>query len=261
MVHSNKFLGGYKMKRIILMVLLIFTTILASCGYRGYSGNCLDLYSVASNSVLWLNGYSWGADHECDPNIEIIEEDNYGRKMFTYYEKYYKGADISFSALIICQDSNEKEVFFYEDINYIIKERTLYSKNTEKFTNDEVARLKLINDWNKEINYDKCVRKDISKSKQKIPHEKEIRNLLVEKFTLINGEYTLFVDYLTNNIDESKYIVYGYIHKSDEEGVYFIGLVKIEDSINLYTMVPSNVFDYKTEVVEFKKSNDWYMIL
>lgn len=140
------------MKRIIVIILLIFTTILTSCRYGWYSGNRSDLYSVAVNSVLWLNGYSWGADYECDPSIKVIEEDSYGRTMFTYYEKYYKGAGISFSALIICQDSNEKEVFFYEDINYIIKEQTIYAENTKKFTDDEIAYLKLINDWNKEIN-------------------------------------------------------------------------------------------------------------
>lgn len=249
------------MKRIIVIILLIFTTILTSCRYGGYSGNRSDLYSVAVNSVLWLNGYSWGADYECDPSIKVIEEDSYGRTMFTYYEKYYKGAGISFSALIICQDSNEKEVFFYEDINYIIKEQTIYAEyaeNTKKFTDDEIAYLKLINDWNKEINYDKCVRKDISKSKQKIPSEKEIRNLLVEEFTLVNGEYSLFIDYLTNNIDESKYIVYGYIRKSDEEGIYFIGLIDINESIHLNTIVPSNVYDYKTEFIEFKELNNWY---
>ena len=246
------------MKKIILMILLIFTTILTSCGYSGYSGNRSDLYSVASNSVLWLNGYSWGADHKCDPQIEIIEEDVFGRTMFIYYEKYYKGADISFSALIICQDSNEKEVFFYEDINYIIKEQTLYSKNIENFTDGKITYLKLINDWNKEINYDKCVRKDISKSKQKIPNEKEIHNLLVEKFTLVDGEYSLFMYYLTNNKDESKYIVYGYIRKSDKEGIYFIGLVEINDTINLNTIVPSNVYDYKAEFIEFKELNGWY---
>ena len=133
-----------------------------------------------------------GADYECDPQIEIIEEDVFGRTMFIYYEKYYKGADISFSTLIICQDSNEKEVFFYEDINYIIKEQKLYSQNIENFTDGEIAYLKLINDWNKEINYDKCVKKDISKSKRKIPNEKEIHvlNILFIKFMNMHRFYT-----------------------------------------------------------------------
>ena len=246
------------MKRIILMILLIFTMILTSCGYNGYSGKHSDLYSVAANSVLWLNGYSWGADYECDPSIEVIEEDSYGRTMFTYYEKYYKGADISFSALIICQDSNEKEVYFYEDINYIIKEQILYTQNTENFTDDEIAYLKLINDWDKEINYDKCVRKDIAKAKHKLSSEKEIQNLIIDEFTLVNGEYSLFMDYLTSNIDDSKYIVYGYIRKTEQEGIYFIGLVENSDDIKLNILVPSNVYDYKDEFIEFKKINNWY---
>ena len=249
------------MKRIILMILLIFTMILTSCGYSGYSGKHSDLYSVAANSVLWLNGYSWGADYECDPSIEVIEEDSYGRTMFTYYEKYYKGGDISFSALIICQDSNEKEVFFYEDINYIVKEQILYTQNTENFTDDEIAYLKLINDWDKEINYDKCVRKDIAKAKQKLSSEKEIQNLIIDEFTLVNGEYSLFMDYLTSNIDDSKYIVYGYISKTEQEGISFIGLVENSDDIKLNILVPSNVYDYKDEFIEFKKLNNWYPIL
>lgn len=246
------------MKRIVLMILLIFTTILSSCGYDGYSGNHFDLYSVAINSVLWLNGYSWGADYKCDPSIDVIEEDSYGRTMFIYYEKYYKGSDISFSALIICQDSNEKEVFFYEDINYIVKERILYTQKTENFTDDEIVYLKLINDWDKEIDYDKCVKKDIAKAKQKLTSEKEIQKLIINEFTLVNGEYSLFMDYLTSNIDDSKYILYGYIRKTEQEGICFIGLVENSDDIRLNILVPSNVYDYKDEFIEFKKLNNWY---
>ncbi len=100
------------MKKLLLMVMLIFTICLTSCNYKGYSGNHSDLFSAATNSVLYLNGYSWKADYKCDPRIEIIEEDNYGRILFSYYEKYYKGANISFSSLIICQGSNAEEVFF-----------------------------------------------------------------------------------------------------------------------------------------------------
>ena len=246
------------MKKILSMILLIFVMMSTSCGYRGYSGNRLDLFSVATNSVLYLNGYSWEADFQCDPSIEVIEEDDYGRTMFSYHEKYYKGADISFSALIICQASNEKEVFFYEDVNYIIKEQVVYSPKIEKFTDDEIEYLKSVNDWNEEINYDKCVRKQISNTKQKLPNEKEIHNLLIEKFALVDGEYSLFMDYMTDNTDESKYIMYGYICKSDKEGIYFIGLVERGDFIKLNTIVPSNVYDYNTELVEFKKMNNWY---
>ena len=248
------------MKKTLLIIAIALLIVLASCTYNGYSGNYSDLYSVAINSVLWLNGHSWGADYECDPQIEVIEEDKYGRIMFTYYEKYYSGAGISFSALIICQSSNEDKVFYYEDINYIVKEQVLYSQNLENFNEEEIEQLKTVNDWNKEIDYDKCVVKEITKSKPKILHEKEIEDQIIDEFNVVNGEYSLFMDFLTNNLDNSKYIIYGNIKKDKAESIYFIGLVENEKdySIKLNIIVPLNVYDYKTEFVEFKKLNNWY---
>lgn len=66
------------------------------------------------------------------------------------------------------------------------------------------------------------------------------------------------MDYLTSNRNEQKYIVYGYIRKTEKEGIYFIGLFDIGYSINLNLIVPSNVYDYRNEVIKFKKVNGWY---
>lgn len=239
-------------------ILLIFTMILTSCGYNKYSCNYSDLYSVAINSLLWINGYSWKTDFKCNPSIEIIDHDSYGRTIFTYYEKYYKGFDMSFSSLIVCQDSNEKEVFYYEDINYIVKEQVLYSHNIEKFSDIEIEYLKLINDWNKEINYKKCVRKEITNSKPKILGEKKLEKQISETFELANGEYSLFMDFLTTNSNNSMYLIYGYIRKTEEEKIYFVGLVEKNDVLKLSTIVLSNVYNYTTEFVEFKRLNNWY---
>ena len=236
-------------------MLAIFLT---SCGYKGYSGDHSDLYSTAINSVIWLNGYSWTADFVCDPKIEVVDEDDYGRIMFTYYEKYYKGSKLSFSALIICQGSNEREVFYYEDINYIVKEQDMSSLNLEKFSEEEIEHLKTVNDWNKEINYNKCVRKEITKSKPEVPDEKEIKNRIIDQFGLPKGGYSLFVDFLTANSDNSKYIIYGCIRKSGQDGIYFIGLVEKDSTMKLEIITPSNMYDYRTEFIEFKKANDWY---
>ena len=249
------------MKKILLIVLLIFATILTSCGYSGYSGDRLDLFSVAVNSVLFVNGYSWGADFACDPHIEIIDEDSYGKTMFLYREDYYKGSDISFSALIVCQGSNEKEVFYYEDVNYIVKEQEPYTATSiERFTIDEIEYLKSVNDWNKEIDYDRCIRKEIVKTKEKIPDEEKIQELIVDNFALVKGEYSLFVDFLTANADQTKYIIYGHIRytRTDQEGICFIGLVENGDFIELSALTLSDAYDYKAEFVEFKKSNKWY---
>lgn len=247
---------------IFLAVFVACLLLLSSCGYRGYSGKHSDLYSVAIHSVPWTNGFSWGADFECDPQIRIIEEDHYGRTMFTYYEKYYKGADVSFSTLIICQYSNEEEVYYYEDINYIVKEQSLYSPNPNEFSDEEIEYLKSINDWNKEINYDKCVRKEIAKEKKKLSNEKEIKRLIIDELALVDGEDALFfMDYLTSSADESKYIVYGNIRKDEKSRILFIGLVEDGEDTKINVFIPSNVYDYQAELVEFKKSNHWYQRL
>ena len=67
----------------------------------------------------------------------------------------------------------------------------------------------------------------------------------------------MFIDYLTSNIDGSKYMVYGYVRKTEQEGIYFIGLVENIDDIKLNIIVPTNVYDYKVELIKFKELNEW----
>ncbi len=93
------------MKRLALLLLcvaLLFS--LAGCGNKPYKykGNHADLYTVANNSLLWTTGYSILTEYRGDPAITIIEEDAYGRVLFSYTEKDFatnvKGNDIFFPA-------------------------------------------------------------------------------------------------------------------------------------------------------------------
>ena len=246
------------MKKVLTLLCVFIIVGLTACSYKGYSGVHSDLFTVAINSVLWNNGHSFSADKYKNPQIQIIEEDMYGRTMFTYYEKYYAGAYISFSALIICQNSNENEVFYYEDICYIIKEQVLYTQIIEEFENEDVEQLKEANDWNQEINYDKCIKKQITNQKHKIPYENEVKNEIVKEFDLNIREDNLFVNILTSNLDNSKFIIYGYIHKLKDEEIVFVGLVQnCEKSLNINFFIPSNIYDYKNDFIKFKQMNQW----
>lgn len=240
-------------------MIIILVGCLSGCAYEGYSGDYLDLYTVAINSVLWLNGYSWGADYFCDAEIEIIEEDSFGRKMFTYYERYYGGSKISFSALIICQYSNENEVFYYEDVNFVVKEQELYILDIKDFEEEEIEKLKKANDWNKEIAFEKCIKKEIENFKPAIPYEEEIINEITNEFQLKHGEYKLFLDFLTRDSNGSNFIIYGYVRFGDERDIAFIGLVQEDEEgiKEINYLRPLNVFDYKAEFVEFKERNNW----
>lgn len=246
------------MKKVFTLFLVqLFILIgLTGCAYKGYSGDYPNLYTVAINSVLWNNGHSFSADRYIDPKIEIIDEDRYGRIMFTYYEKYY--GDLSFSALVICQHSNEKDVFYYEDMNYIIKIQALYTQNINDFEDEEIDQLKAANNWEQEINFDKCIKKEITRRKPTIPCEDEVTNKIVDQFDLENERYALFVDFLTSDSENDNFIIYGYIYM-DGGRVYFIGIVENNDELikKINFLVPLNVFDYKTEFMEFKKINNW----
>lgn len=248
------------MKKVLALLLCVVILIgLTACTYKGYSGAYSDLYTVAINSVLWNNGHSFSADKYQNSQIQIIEKDMYGRTMFTYYEKYYAGASISFSALIVCQTSNEKEVFYYEDVCYIVKEQTLYAQTLVEFETEEIENLKKANDWNKELNFDKCIKKEITQQKPAIPYRNDVEKAIVSQFHLEDEQYSLFVNFLTSNFDNSHFIIYGYIWENETDGTAFIGIVqRTEKSItNIKFLVPSNAYNYKTEFMEFKHTNQW----
>ena len=248
------------MKKLSALVLLLVLTLLILTGcYSGYSGEHTDLYTVAINSILWTFGHSFGADFPMNSEIEIIEQDQYGRTLFTYYEEYYSGGDITFSSLVICQNSNEQHAFYYEDVNFIVKEQEIDTPwPVNEFTNEEIEQLKLANDWNKPLNLEKCVKKEITTEKPDIPHEKKIEKIIEEDFQLDERD-TIFVHYLTANSVNDNYIIYGYLRGYPDFKVYFVGLVEIEnDKIkDVHFLQPTNVFDYQTEFVEFKNAHNW----
>lgn len=236
--------------------LVIVLAAVAGCGYKGYSGQRTDLYTVAVNSILWNNGYSYQTERLTDPKIEIIETDEFGRTLFTYYEKYYDGAKLSFSALIISQCSLNGYVYYYEDNNYAIKAQETYSKELQNFTEEEIADLKLLNDWDKAVDLQKCIKKKISKSKQSIPESSQnIVEKAVNEFNLAGTNYNIYADYLTDDVN-GNFIVYGSIICFDERDIYFAALIKADgESIDWF--VPENPYSYQTEFKSFKENGDW----
>ncbi len=240
----------------VISCFVLALSMFVGCDYKGYSGKRTDLYTVAVNSVLWNNGYSYQTERVTDPQIEIIDTDEFGRTLFTYYEKYYAGAKLSFSALMISQGSLDGYVYFYEDSNYLIKEQELYSKELKNFTKEEIDYLKSLNDWNKVIDLQKCTKKKINKNKQDIPvNSQNIVEKTIAEFNLVGAKYNINLDYLTND-DNGNFIVYGLIICFDEKDIYFAAMVKKNgDSINWF--VPENLYNYQIEFKNFKRDNSW----
>lgn len=247
-----------KKKYLVVMVLICIFTLLSGCRYKGYSGKNRDLYTVAINSLLWNLGHSYGADRVKDSQIEILEEDSYGKKMFIYYERYYAGAKLSFSALIISQHSLDGFVYYFEDSNFLLKKQELFTAQIQEFTTEEKNNLKILNDWNKEINLSKCIKKEVTKYKKNIPMEKNIiLEELTKEFNLQNQQFNLFTHFLTIN-SKLNYIFYGSIRLSEENNIFFAALVQPkEEGYTIQFFVPSDVYNYQEEFLVFKIKNRW----
>ena len=156
------------MKRIISLLLILISLFgLSSCIYENpypYRGEYKELYTTAIYSIPDAVGYMNHGEGAYNSDIYIWEQDNYGRKLFSYCEDY--GNQIF--ALVISQASDETNVYFYPDINYALTfidsdysyegatDDHLKNK-TEEFYMESKDELKEKNDWNKPIDKSKCV--------------------------------------------------------------------------------------------------------
>lgn len=238
------------------MCVLVLLFSFSGCIYKGYSGKRQDLYTVAINSVLWNLGHSYSTERVQDSEIEILEEDNFGRTLFQYRERYYSGGDLSFSALIVSQQSVESYVYYYEDLNYLIKEQKAFGTPLQKFTEQEKQHIKAINDWGADVDLGKCVKKQISKYKTKMPEAgKGVKKEAVSEFNLADGTYNIFTDFLTFDSDNN-FIVYGKVDCYASENIYFVAIVKASDN-SISWFIPSDLYNYQIEFRNFKNENGW----
>ena len=122
-----------KILRINLILLLISTIFLTSC-YRDvtYIGDYPELFSVALHSLLGTKGFEEG--HSGPPTIRVLEEDSYGRVLFSYREN-------EISSHLIIQKVNSDHAYFYPHYNFMLG-------RIQDVSEEELDGLKEANSWN-----------------------------------------------------------------------------------------------------------------
>jgi hypothetical protein len=158
-----------KAKNIIIPIYLIIVgVVLTGCTdlYKGYTGGHLELYSVAINSKEDFRGYIQ-SEVRHQPVVELLEEDYYERKLFTYSEGQGAYGDVY---LIISQHATDEYAYFYYGINYIsgeiVEGNYIHLYGSKKpatidnpyngFTVNEIDELKQSNDLGEEIDISQC---------------------------------------------------------------------------------------------------------
>lgn len=259
-----------KMKKTIsLLIIAILLIACTSCnGYQyEYTGENAGLYTVAVNSLLGARGFKSGDVK--DPLIEIMEEDDYGRIMFLYYEGIMiNNYDY---ALIIVQKIESDYVYYYPDYNFIVAAVDYTSpqdKTTQdyeyvyyypqfqyraKFKVEQVNKLKEDNDWNKEPDENKCFKQAVINEKVSPLQKKEQRELHSELFKNEKPYSESLIIFLTqDNFGRSVYFVRSNWTRAAEFMIIIIYPNGEKKSIKLV-----NYYNYQDELKAFKEQNNW----
>lgn len=235
------------MKKIILILYSIMLIFLISCTHETYtySGEYPDLYTEAIHSIPGTSGFMLSEIYE-NPRIELIESDDYNRKLF----KYYEGNNISTYSLLILQYSTGDEICFYSENNYI-------SSSTEEFEETSISQLKLDNDWNIELDENKSVCVSITTSKSSIPLSYEQIKPFYE--SIFPGDKHFSDDrwiryYQTDNYGRILLTVEA--RNVDEWAIMMFNQDGTYDSQYGY-LVLSDYYTYQNQLKEFKVTNNW----
>lgn len=255
----------------VFVTFMCFITLLSGCdGPEYYKGDDLDLFSEAVNSLLGVNGYGGKGS---SPKIEIIEEDSYGRRLYSYLGD---GLGNAYS-LLICQKSDDKYAYYYPDYNFISADYTSSSNVENIFTSDEINELKYLNDWENEINEDKCVKVEIisKKDQPKITEDKkkqfELLFKKVAKNTGYKGNDSIFryaIYCTSDNYGRTLYYAYGVGRDVNGEGVTPNSLTRYFDLVIIFNpdgtynedicvIELSDKYKYQADLKQFKHINGW----
>lgn len=269
------------------LIILGFILVLAQ-GYLGYKEPFTAEYTEAVYSLLDAKGYWVYGEPICDPYLKVLEKDNFGRTLFAYCE-YNRVSSLS---LMILQKSDGVFSYYYTDCNFTASETFISGEpnfdiadtiqvNDENvlsfFTGEQIDELKNLNDWNKEINTGKCVKKEIINKKDfpKITRaQKDSFDLICKKIAKDCGckgndsvyRYATALD--TDDYGRTIYYVYGIHRDVDGEGIsptskkMELDMVIIMNSngsydINTCGIKLKDTQNYQTELQKFKQLNSW----
>jgi len=166
----------------------------------------------------------------------VIEIDKKGRILYTFDGQNFAN-HYGITHILVCQyiDYDKGLVYYYPENNFMIH------RINEEPSNEKVEELKLLNNWNQEVDLSKCISRKIGEYK-KINNETEISNIF---------------DTLNIDIDEQyKKII---LCDTDRNGLklYAVKIAKDEQKYKIFAFMlkNNNYTDY--DIIEI---TDWYYI-
>lgn len=273
------------MKRRILSLFLLSVIILTAlismtgCIYRGYRGDYPELCSMAWANIPALRGVSSNGEISLDPTVIPIEEDEYGRRLFLYFE-----TRSNYFYLIISQKTEGRLIYYYPDDCYLpcyFDDDALYHGDIGSLdemlslvSEEDISLLKAENDWGMAINPEKCHSTEIinKKSEGRIdPTDTEMEEYVEEYYSLTsrylhpkNTSLVWTVSFVTAD-DFGRELFFVTSHITDyydkHEVTYYYTLLVVlmpDGSCDCSTIrMADNIYDCADEVKQIKAENGW----
>lgn len=216
------------------------------------------------NTVLFSTSDNFNFGYQWD-----YETDEFGRDITIWNIEYNLQECL---IMLVIQRIEDDAIYFYDNVNFIIKpiEAKKYymfcsqEDYEEFFTEGEIAKLKLNNDWGKEINNDKLTKLHYSSGGNVYLFHQNQAPISNKKFTeeignMIEGDYSYYYCSTDTNgktlwyIDNFEYIngeaiQENYVALFEEDGELFnqASIMKIKD-----------IWNYSEQLAEFKERNGW----
>lgn len=237
---------------LIVMVLLCFSACWPRLPNSVYKSDHPELFSVAVNSVLGIEASKWD-------KMEILETDPEGRVLFKYYSNIKAFPDEYLFILLICQKSDEIYSYYYDDYCFFI------FRNESDITNEQIVKLKEMNDWNKELNDEKLTK--VKSSFDQLICSDERNKALNEKFKSYfipqEGHKYFFYPITIDQDGKQLFFIRNFKLQTGNDTVgYFetyIMILNEDDTFNEDTFLQKldDEYNYQEQLHDFKKLNNW----
>ena len=180
--------------------------------------------------------------------INVIEEDKNGRLLYEFFGQNFAN-HYGITHVLVCQyiDYDKNLVYYYPENNFIIH---LINQETSY---EQLEQLKLLNDWNQEIDLSKCISKKIDPYKE-INDELEIRNIFDNLNIDIDEQYKKII---LCDTDKNGLKLYAVKIAKDEQNYKIFAFMKKKDDYSNYDILEIRDWYYIEVIKEFKNKHNW----
>ena len=177
---------------LIVMMIILFSISISGCFHK----DSLETVTMMTQAFYAIPGVH---NEPHSPHSKFIETDNYGRTLF----RFYSG---SHSALCILQESDDKYVYYYDNVSFLIN-----SYNYNMYNPDELDALKEANDWNEKLDDSKMIKRELLKSTLSRTRKSEISQKRANE-----SFYTIYPD----NDKTMTFVIYSDYSQTGQELFY-----------------------------------------